>query len=120
MTGNSYHYGDNVNIHGGRGHQGIVKTQIGSDASARVDPAVLAALAELHAQIVELRAQPQVPRASAAILDEVLPALSDTAAVPPQERHRALVAIAGVAATVGAVGQPVAQAVQAVVGLLGG
>ncbi|MEW2131957.1 hypothetical protein [Streptomyces sp. NPDC005435] len=120
MSGNSYHYGDSVTIHGGQGHQGIVKTRIGTDASGRLDPAVIAALAELHAQILELRAQPQILRSSAALLDEALPAVSHTTPVPPQERHRALMAIAGVAATVGAVGQPVAQAVRAVIGMPGG
>ncbi|QTE00173.1 hypothetical protein [Streptomyces cyanogenus] len=116
MTGNNYYYGDNVNMYGGQGNQGIVRNQV--TPGAEPDPALVAALAELHRMIVELRAQ--VPAASARLLDESLPALGTDAAVPAQERHRALMAIAGIAATVGAVGQPVAQAVQAVVGLLGG
>ncbi|MEU1008310.1 hypothetical protein [Streptomyces sp. NPDC005890] len=115
MSGNNYYYGDNVNMYGGQGNQGIVKNQA---AAVGQDPALVAALAELHRMIAELRAQ--VPAASARLLDESLPALSTDAAVPAQERHRALMAIAGIAATVGAVGQPVAQAVQAVIGLLGG
>ncbi|AKN71373.1 hypothetical protein QR97_17575 [Streptomyces sp. PBH53] len=116
MTGNTYYYGDNVNMYGGQGNQGIVKTQVGTGA-AGTDPALVAALAELHRLIGELRTQ--VPAPSAQLLDESLPALSTEAAVPAQERHRALMAIAGIAATVGAVGQPVAQAVQAVIGMLG-
>ncbi|UFR02990.1 hypothetical protein KBP30_18175 [Streptomyces sp. Go40/10] len=117
MSGNNYYYGDNVNMYGGQGNTGIVKTQTGAGA-AGPDPALVAALAELHRQIAELRAL--VPAPSAQLLEESLPALSAEAAVPAQERHRALMAIAGIAATVGAVGRPVAQAVQAVVGLLGG
>jgi hypothetical protein len=117
MTGSNYYYGDNVNMYGGQGNQGIVKNQVGTGA-AGADPALVAALAELHRLIGELRAQ--VPAPSAQLLDESLPALSPDAAVPAQERHRALMAIAGIAATVGAVGQPVAQAVQAIIGLLGG
>ncbi|MER6734911.1 hypothetical protein [Streptomyces puniciscabiei] len=98
---------------------GIVKNQAGAGAGQR-DPALVAALSELQRQIVELRAQ--VPTPSARFLDESLPALGPDAAVPAQERHRALMAIAGIAA-VGAVGRPVAeavQAVQAVIGMIGG
>ncbi|MEU2064114.1 hypothetical protein [Streptomyces sp. NPDC013455] len=117
MSGNSYYYGDSVNMYGGQGNQGIVKTQVGTGAAGQ-SPELVAALAELHRLIGELRAQ--VPAASAQLLDESLPALSADAAVPAQERHRALMAIAGIAATVGTVGQPVAQAIQAITGLLGG
>ncbi|GGV78026.1 MULTISPECIES: hypothetical protein [Streptomyces] len=38
--------------------------------------------------------------------------------VPPQQRHRALTAVAGIAATVGAVGRPVAEAVDRVLSLI--
>ncbi|MEV5173661.1 hypothetical protein AB0L10_21815 [Streptomyces flaveolus] len=117
MTGNSYYYGDNVNMYGGQGNQGIVRNQVTAGAAGQ-DPALVAALAELHRLVGELRAQ--VPAPSAQLLDETLPALSPDTVVPAQERHRALMAIAGIAATVGAVGQPVAQAVQAIVGLLAG
>ncbi|MQY35527.1 hypothetical protein SRB17_35050 [Streptomyces sp. RB17] len=116
MSGGNYYYGDNVNMYGGQGNQGIVKNQVGGGAGP--DPALVAALAELHRLIAELRAQ--VPAPSAQLLDESLPALSPDTAVPAQERHRALMAIAGIAATVGAVGQPVAEAVRAVIGMIGG
>ncbi|MEV6295708.1 hypothetical protein ACWET9_20630 [Streptomyces sp. NPDC004059] len=116
MSGTNYYYGDNVNMYGGQGNQGIVKNQ--GAAAAQQDPALVAALAELHRLIAELRAQ--VPTPSAQLLDESLPALSPDAAVPAQERHRALMAIAGIAATVGAVGQPVAEAVRAVIGMISG
>ncbi|MEU0334030.1 hypothetical protein [Streptomyces sp. NPDC006193] len=117
MSGDHYYYGDNVNMYGGRQNQGIVRNATGAGAG-EPNPALVAALAELHRLIGELRAQ--VPAPSARLLDESLPALTADAAVPAQERHRALMAIAGIAATVGAVGQPVAQAVQAITGLLGG
>ncbi|MGW0204924.1 hypothetical protein ACWDZ8_03585 [Streptomyces sp. NPDC003233] len=114
---NNYYYGDNVNMYGGQGNQGIVKNQAGAGAGQQ-DPALVAALAELHRLIAELRAQ--VPTPSAQLLDDSLPALSPDATVPAQERHRALMAIAGIATTVGAVGQPVAEAVRAVIGMISG
>ncbi|MFI9809297.1 hypothetical protein ACIHEJ_33955 [Streptomyces sp. NPDC052301] len=117
MSGNNYYYGDNVTMYGGQGNQGIVKN-LGGAGADRQDPALVAALAELQRLVAELRAQ--VPAVSAQLLDESLPAVSADATVPQQERHRALMAIAGIAATVGAVGQPVAQAVQAIIGMLGG
>ncbi|MCC5480165.1 hypothetical protein ACFV2N_34560 [Streptomyces sp. NPDC059680] len=117
MSGtNNYYYGDNVNMYGGQGNQGIVRNQAGG--AGQQDQALAAALAELHGLVAELRAQVATP--SARLLDESLPALSPDAAVPPQERHRALMAIAGIATTVGAVGQPVAEAVRAVIGMIGG
>ncbi|MEW2622163.1 hypothetical protein [Streptomyces sp. NPDC048106] len=117
MSGDSYHYGDNVTMNGGQGNIGIVKGRSAEPAAAQ-DPALTAALAELRRLVAELRAQ--VPEASAALLDESVPAATADAAVPAPERHRALMAIAGIAATVGTVGQPVAEAVRAVVGMIGG
>ncbi|MFF7974581.1 hypothetical protein [Streptomyces sp. NPDC007905] len=118
MSGNSYYYGDNVNMYGGQGNQGIVRNQSGAGGTEQLNPAVVAALAELHRMIGELRTQ--VPAPSAQLLDESLPAISADAAVPAQERHRALMAVAGIAATVGAVGQPVAEAVRTVLGMISG
>jgi hypothetical protein len=117
MSGDTYYYGDNVNMYGGQGNQGIVRNQVNAGTAGQ-DPALVAALTELHRLIGELRAQ--VPAPSAQLLDESLPVLSPDAAVPAQERHRALMAIAGIAATVGAVGEPVAEAVRAVIGLVTG
>ena len=37
MTGNTYYYGDNVNMYGGQGNQGIVKTQVGIGAVKYAD-----------------------------------------------------------------------------------
>lgn len=101
MSGNSYHYGDSVTMHGGSGNTGIVKNGTTGDA----DPALRLALAELLQGVRELREQ--------------LPVLAADAA-PPQERHRALMAVAAIAAAVGAVGQPVAEAANRVLQMLGG
>ncbi|OLZ65067.1 hypothetical protein AV521_32880 [Streptomyces sp. IMTB 2501] len=117
MSGNNYYYGDNVNMYGGQGNQGIVRNQGGAGAGQQ-DPALVAALAELTRLIAELRTQ--VPAPDAQLLDESLPALSTDAAVPALERHRALRAIAGIAAAVGVVGQPVAEAVRAITGIISG
>jgi hypothetical protein len=117
MSGSSYIYGDNVNMYGGRNNRGMVKYQNGS-GSEQPPPAVVAAIGELHRMIEELRTQ--VPAHSAQLITESLPALDADAAVPAQERHRALVTIAGVAATLGTIGQPVAEAVQTILGMLGG
>ena len=117
MSGNSYYYGDNVNMHGGRNNRGMVKYQVGGEAES-LPPAVVAAIGELHRMIEELRTQVSAP--SAELITESLPALDARAAVPAQERRRALMAVASVAGTLGAVGQPVADAVQAIIGMLGG
>lgn len=117
MSGNSYYYGDNVNMHGTHNSTGMVKHQTGGGAE-QLPPAVVAAIGELHRMIEELRTQ--LPASSAQLITESLPALDAEAAVPAQERHRALMTVAGVATTLGAVGQPVAEAVQAIIGLLGG
>ncbi|GGV17793.1 hypothetical protein GCM10010260_66800 [Streptomyces filipinensis] len=117
MSGTNHYYGDNVNMYGGRNNQGIVKNQ-GGPGAGQQDPALAAALAELNGLVARLRTQ--VPAPDAQLLDESLPAVSPDAAVPAQERHRALMAIAGIAATVGAVGRPVAEAVRAVIGMISG
>ncbi|MGC5039482.1 MULTISPECIES: hypothetical protein [unclassified Streptomyces] len=113
MSGNSYHYGDSVTMHGGSGNTGIVKNGTTGD----VDPALRLALAELLQGVRELREQ--LPQPSVQLIDESLPVLAADAA-PPQERHRALMAVAAIAAAVGAVGQPVAEAANRVLQMLGG
>ncbi|MFC9126943.1 hypothetical protein ACFT4A_08865 [Streptomyces sp. NPDC057099] len=113
MSGNNYYYGDNVSMHGGSGNTGIVK----NGATGDVDPALRLALAELLQGVRELREQ--LPQPSAQLIDESLPVLAADAA-PPQERHRALMAVAAIAAAVGAVGQPVAEAANRVLQMLSG
>ncbi|RNG16623.1 hypothetical protein [Streptomyces botrytidirepellens] len=117
MSGDQHYYfgsGDHVTMHGGSGNIGIDK---------RVTPvqeqpeAVQEALRELLTLVQELRAQ--VPPVSAGALDDSLPALRAEADVPPQERHRALLAVAGIAATIGALGVPIIEAVNKVLELMG-
>ncbi|WP_399883836.1 hypothetical protein ACGH7X_10090 [Streptomyces sp. BBFR51] len=117
MSGNSYYYGDNVNMHGTHNSTGMVKNQTGGGAE-QLPPAVVAAIGELHRMIEELRTRLDGPDAQ--LITESLPALDAGADVPAQERRRALMTVAGVAGTLGAVGQPVAEAVQAVIGMLAG
>ncbi|MFB8247970.1 hypothetical protein ACFC5X_23345 [Streptomyces sp. NPDC055952] len=113
MSGNNYYYGDNVSMHGGSGNTGIVKNGAGAEA----DPALRLALAELLQGVRELREQ--LPQPSVQLIDESLPVLAADAA-PPAERHRALLAVAAIAAAVGAVGQPVAEAANRILQMLGG
>ncbi|MGW6903750.1 hypothetical protein [Streptomyces sp. NPDC054940] len=118
MSGDSYHFGDSVTMHGGQRNVGIDKRQTVSGDAAPASAEMLSAVQELLRLVEELRAQ--VPAASAQAIDDSLPAIGPDAAVPAQDRHRALMAIAGIAATVGAVGQPVLEAVNKLLGLLGG
>ncbi|MER6606354.1 hypothetical protein ABT282_10700 [Streptomyces sp. NPDC000927] len=117
-NGSSYHYGDNihhgnningdnVNMYGGTGNTGIVKQQA---------PSLPEAIGELVRLLQELRGE--LAPASAQVIDDSLPAIT-SATSAPQERHRALIAVATIASTVGALGQPVADAVDKILGLLG-
>jgi hypothetical protein len=117
MSDGGRHYyfgsGDHVTLHGGSGNVGIDKRV----TPAPEAPAVQEALRELLTLVQELRGQ--VPQAGADALDDSLPALRAEANVPQQERHRALYAVAGIAATFGALGVPIVEAVNKVLGLLG-
>ncbi|WP_405948775.1 hypothetical protein OG588_21875 [Streptomyces prunicolor] len=117
MSGNNFYFGDNVNMHGGTGNTGIAKHQTPAGPPS-VDPALQAAVEELRRLVETLRGQ--VPAASAQAIDDSLPALTTDPGAAPQDRHRALMAVAGIAATVGAVGQPALEAVNRILSLLGG
>lgn len=116
MSGHNFtSHGDNVNMFGGTGNTGMVKN-IGTSPSPAADPELRVALGELVRLVGELREQ--VTPATAQTIDATLPVLAaDTA--QPQERHGALMAIAGIAATAGALGAPVLDAVNQVLQLLG-
>ncbi|WP_435611611.1 hypothetical protein [Streptomyces sp. bgisy159] len=116
MSGTNYYYGDNVNMHGGSGNTGMIKNQAPAPA-APASPELQAAVQELLDLLSELR--PRIPAASAQALDDSVPGITADPAAPAQERHRALLAVAGIAATVGAVGQPIVEAVNRVLELLG-
>ncbi|MEV3873211.1 hypothetical protein [Streptomyces sp. NPDC049906] len=116
MSGDSYYFGDNVNMHGGAGNTGIVHRHAGPARAS--SPALEEAVQELLVLLRELRTN--VPPLSARSIDESVPVLTGGPEVQPEERHRALMAITGVAATAGALGQPVVELVQQIIGLLGG
>ncbi|MFB7184505.1 hypothetical protein ACFCZT_04155 [Streptomyces sp. NPDC056230] len=117
MSGDSYYFGDNVNMHGGQGNTGIVKNQVAATDAAAVSPALHSAVEELLQLVEGLR--DRIPPASAQAIDDSLADISADDGAPSQDRHRALMAIAGVAATVGAVGRPVLDAVNKILELLG-
>ncbi|GGZ15449.1 hypothetical protein [Streptomyces poonensis] len=117
MSGDTYYFGDNVNMHGGTHNTGIVKNQWAAADTAAASPELQEAVQELRRLIDDLRGR--LPSASAQALDDSLPAVTADATVPPQDRHRALMAVAGIAATVGAIGQPVLDAVNHILQLLG-
>ncbi|MBO0918545.1 DUF5955 family protein [Streptomyces laculatispora] len=110
--------GDNVNMYGGSGNTGIQNNHFTPSAEA-VPPELREAVRELLRLVGELRGQ--LPPASVRVLDDNLPALTGQGVPPqaPEERHRALLAVAGIAATVSTVGEPVVEAVRKVLGLLG-
>jgi hypothetical protein len=113
MSGDSINYGDTVNMYGGSGNTGMVKN---SAPAAALDPQLRSAIEALIEQLRELREQ--VPPLTARTIDESLPVLAPDAAVPVQARTRALMAVAGVAATAGALGVPIVEAVNAILQLL--
>ncbi|MGW4820966.1 hypothetical protein ACWEP4_18730 [Streptomyces sp. NPDC004227] len=117
MSGDNYYFGDNVNMHGGQGNTGIVKNQAPLAGATTASPELETAVRELLQHLAELRES--VPAASARTIDDSVPDITADPAAPPHERHRALMAVAGIAATVGTVGRPVVEAVNRILGLLG-
>ncbi|MBH1934924.1 hypothetical protein I5Q34_11670 [Streptomyces sp. AV19] len=109
MSGDNYYFGDNVTMKGGRGNTGIVRNQ----APAPTPPAVQSAIDELLRLAEDLR--DRLPPATARALDDSLPDVT----AEPRERHRALLAIAGIAATAGTIGAPVLDAVNKLLELVG-
>ncbi|MFB7292233.1 hypothetical protein [Actinacidiphila glaucinigra] len=117
MSGDSYYFGDNVNIHGGQGNVGMVKNQAAPANAPGPSPALLSAIEELRLLLEELRGQ--VRPVSAQAIDDSLPVITADAGVDPQQRYRALMAVYGIAATVGAVGVPVVEVVNQILELVG-
>ncbi|MER6916639.1 hypothetical protein ABT354_33730 [Streptomyces sp. NPDC000594] len=114
--GTNHFYGPTVNMHGGTGNTGMVNNHWGPAGGTAGSPALEEAVQELVALLRELR--DRVPPLSAQSIDEAVPVLTAGPSVEPQERHRALMAIAGIATTAGTLGQPVADAVRLVLELL--
>ncbi|MEU2389388.1 hypothetical protein [Streptomyces sp. NPDC007369] len=116
MSGDNYHFGDNVTMNGGTGNTGIVKHYGAADGPSDLPPELRAALQDLLARVDALRGQ--LPPASAQMLDASLPDATGGAAVPAQTRQSALMSIAGIAAVVGPLGQPIVDAVTKILELL--
>ncbi|MBO8190343.1 hypothetical protein ITI46_01225 [Streptomyces oryzae] len=102
-------------MYGGTNNTGIIKNQYSGPAQP-APQALLESIEELSCLLQELREQ--VAPATVQVIDDSLPVITSQASAP-QERHRALIAVATIAATVGALGQPVVEAVNRVLGLLG-
>ncbi|AWN30635.1 hypothetical protein DKG71_35115 [Streptomyces sp. NEAU-S7GS2] len=113
MSGDNYYLGDSVTMHGGTNNTGMVKNA----APAAMDLELRSAIAALTTQLRHLRGE--VSPLGAQTIDESLPVLAPDAVVQPQVRTRALMAIAGLAATAGALGVPIVEAVNGVLQLLG-
>ena len=101
-------------MHGGHQNIGMIKNQPVSAAPA--SPELRAAVGELLDLVRELRTR--VPSASVRAIDDCLPGITIDAVAPAQEWHRALMAVVGIAATVGTVGRPVLDAVNKILELL--
>ncbi|WP_369145073.1 hypothetical protein [Streptomyces sp. R44] len=108
-SGNHHYYGDAVNINGGQGHTGIVHHH-----------APQASLEETLRAVVELaRAlRGEVPEEDRSSIDDALPVLAAGPSAEAGSRRRSLMALAAVAATVGAIGQPLLDSVRAALELL--
>ncbi|MFD7446976.1 hypothetical protein [Streptomyces sp. NPDC059909] len=107
--------GDTVNMHGGTHNIGIQHQHSGGAQPA--PPDLLEAIAELSHLLQELRNQGVTP-ATAQVIDNSLPVISSQAS-PPEERRGALIAVASIAQSVGALGTTIVDAVDRVLGLLG-
>ncbi|MGW6361776.1 DUF5955 family protein [Streptomyces sp. NPDC055092] len=116
MNGNNYIYGDNVNMHGGTNHTGIVKNQSQSTVTGS-SPELQAALTELTRVVAQLR--PELSTADADIADEALDDLTGSPETVAPSWRRPLLMISGIATAAGALGQPLGDAVTAVRELLG-
>ncbi|MCX5409873.1 hypothetical protein OHA37_39280 [Streptomyces sp. NBC_00335] len=110
----TFHFGDRVTIHGGSDNIGIVSGQSGPAPADGIQ--MHHALQELIRLLQELRSQVSPPLDQ--VIDEALPYLSADASVPLQGRRRALIAVMGITATMGAVGQPTFEVIRVILDLL--
>ncbi|MFF5436751.1 hypothetical protein [Streptomyces achromogenes] len=113
MSDTTNYYGQVANINGGQGNVGFNYGTVGGPAA---DPELRAAVENLTRGLAELRRHltPEQDRT----VEEALPALTpDRAAL--RERGLVLASIAQIAAAVGAVGEPVVNAVGRLIALLG-
>ncbi|MER6685450.1 hypothetical protein [Streptomyces olivaceoviridis] len=112
MSDASNYYGPVVNMNGGRENVGINYGTVGGAQ----DVEVRAAVNELRCLLGELR--PHLTREQDRTVEEALPELTpDREAL--RSRGLVLASVAQIASAVGAVGQPVAEAVGRLLALLG-
>jgi hypothetical protein len=107
------YYGPVANVNGGQGNVGFNYGTVGGPAP---DPELRAAVEDLTRTLADLRRHltPEQDRT----VEEALPALTpDRAAL--RERGLVLASVAQIAAAVGAVGEPVVNAVGRLIALLG-
>ncbi|MEU5810395.1 hypothetical protein [Streptomyces sp. NPDC047718] len=116
MSGDNYHFGDNVTMNGGSGNIGIQKNLGSAEGPEGLPPQLRAAVEDLRDLVEALRGE--LPPASTQVLDAALPDATGGAAVPQEARQSALMSIAGIAAVVGPLGQPIVEAVTRILGLL--
>lgn len=107
--------GDIVNMYDGSRNVGIIKNQYGVPAQP-TPPELTEAIDRLTQLLAELRGQ--VTPGTAQVLDDSLPVIVSGESAP-QERHRALIAVATIASTVGALGAPTVEAANRLLELLG-
>ncbi|MFF6775444.1 hypothetical protein ACFY8W_18010 [Streptomyces sp. NPDC012637] len=118
-NGGNHYYGNTVNMHGGSGNTGMVFNQgsaTGENAAAADE--LTRAVGELVRLLQELR--PQLSAQDAQAVDASLPAITGEEEAEPAQRRQALMTVLGIASLAETVGQPVAAAIRAVLGLLGG
>jgi hypothetical protein len=113
MTGGDIHMGDNVTMYGGQGNQGIVHHTYAPPATLEERLTEVVRLARA------LRATGIDDATDRAALDDALPVLAPGAAPDEPARRGSLRALAGIAATVGAVGEPLLNSVKAALELMG-
>ncbi|GGU78351.1 hypothetical protein GCM10010275_11360 [Streptomyces litmocidini] len=109
MRAGDNHHGDVVNMHGGHHNQGIVHHH----APRPTPEETLRAVVELARAL-----RGEVPEEDRASIDDALPVLAAGPSAGPTARRRSLMALAAVAATVGAIGQPLLDSVRAALELI--
>ncbi|MFF5975234.1 hypothetical protein ACFY7C_27385 [Streptomyces sp. NPDC012769] len=117
-TNTNHFYGNTVNMHGGTGNTGMVFQRSGAaDESGAGGEELTRAVQELVRLLAELR--PQLSPQDAEAVDASLPVITGEAEAEPQERRQALMTVLGVASLAATLGQPVAEAVRGILGLIG-
>ncbi|MFD5324841.1 hypothetical protein [Streptomyces sp. NPDC127092] len=116
--GENHYYGNTVNMHGGSGNTGMVFNQGAPSAEhAGAADELTRAVRELVLLLEELR--PRLSAQDAQAVDANLPAITGEEETEPAQRRQALMTVLGIASLAETLGQPVAAAVRAVLGLLG-